>query len=342
MVSRMPIILAILVGVLLLSAAPGRAADSAVVFVYHRFGESGFPTTNIKLDQFDAQLAELKHGGFSVLPVLDIVHALREGKPLPDKTVGLSVDDAYASIATEAWPRLKAAGFPLTIFVATDPIDRGYGDYLSWDQIRALVKEGVTIGAHTASHLHMVEASEQTIAGEIERSNARFKAELGFVPEIFAYPYGEASLAVRDAVKSAGYGAAFGQHSGVIYGGSDFFNLPRFALNEHYGAIAEFRERARALPLPVHDLLPADPLVTANPPTIAFTIDAPDLRELTCFTSESGGVAVARLPNNRVEIRMKDPLPPGRFRLSCTLPEGQGRFRWFGTPYYVARPSLPR
>lgn len=342
MVSRIPIILAFLAGVFLLSPAPGQAADSAVVFLYHRFGESAYPTTNVGLDQFDAQLAELKSGGYSVMPVPDIVRALREGKPLPDRTVGLSVDDAYASIATQAWPRLKAAGFPLTIFVATDPIDRGYRDYLSWDQIRALVKDGVTIGAHTASHLHMIEASGQTIAEEIERSNARFKAELGFVPEIFAYPYGEASLAVRDAVKSAGYGAAFGQHSGVIYGGSDFFNLPRFAINEHYGAIAEFRQRARALPLPVHDLLPADPLVTVNPPTIAFTVDEPDLRDLTCFTSESGGIPVTRLSNNRVEIRLREPMPPGRFRLNCTLPGGQGRFRWFGTPYYVPRPAAPR
>ena len=342
MVPRIPIILRFLLGVLLLSPVPGQAADSAVVFVYHRFGESAYPTTSLRLDQFDAQLAELKSGGYSVMPVPDIIRALRDGKPLPDKTVGLSVDDAYASTATEAWLRLKAAGFPLTVFVATDPIDRGYRDYLSWDQIRALVKEGVTIGAHTASHLHMIEASEKTIVEEIERSNARFKAELGFVPEIFAYPYGEASLAVRDAVKSAGYGAAFGQHSGVIYSGSDFFNLPRFAINEHYGAVSEFRERARALPLPVHNLVPADPLVTANPPTIAFTIDEPDLRALICYTSESGGVPITRLPNNRVEIRLKEPIPPGRFRLSCTLPEGHGRFRWFGTPYYVPRPAVPR
>lgn len=342
MVPRIPIILAFLAGVFLLSPTSGRAADLAVVFLYHRFGELAYPTTSVGLDQFDAQLAELKSGGYSVMPVPNIVRALREGKSLPDRTVGLSVDDAYASIATQAWPRLKAAGLPLTIFVATDPIDRGYRDYLSWDQIRALVKDGVTIGAHTASHLHMIEASGQTIAGEIERSNARFKVELGFVPEIFAYPYGEASLAVRDAVKSAGYVAAFGQHSGVIYGGSDFFNLPRFAINEHYGAIAEFRQRARALPLPVHDLLPADPLVTVNPPTIAFTVDEPDLRELTCFTSESGGVPVTRLSNNRVEIRLKEPMPPGRFRLNCTLPEDRGRFRWFGTPYYVPRPAAPR
>ena len=342
MIPRIPIILALLIGVLLLGPAPGQAADSAVVFVYHRFGESTYPTTSVGLDQFDAQLAEIKSGGYSVMPVPDIVRALQEGKPLPDRTVGLSVDDAYASIATEAWPRLKAAGFPLTIFVATDPIDRGYRDYLSWDQIRALVKEGVTIGAHTASHLHMIEASGKTIAEEIARSNARFKAELGFVPEIFAYPYGEASLAVRDAVKSAGYATAFGQHSGVIYGGSDFFNLPRFAINEHYGAIGEFRQRAQALPLPVHDLVPADPLITANPPTIAFTVDEPDLRNLTCFTSESGGVPATRLPNNRVEIRLKEPMPPGRFRLNCTLPEDRGRFRWFGTPYYGPRPAAPR
>ena len=29
------------------------AADSAVVVMYHRFGESAYPSTNIKLEQFE-------------------------------------------------------------------------------------------------------------------------------------------------------------------------------------------------------------------------------------------------------------------------------------------------
>jgi peptidoglycan/xylan/chitin deacetylase (PgdA/CDA1 family) len=319
-------------------SGPVRAGDSAAVFLYHRFGEDAYPTTSIRIDQFEAQIAELKNGGYTVLPLPEIVARVRAGKPLPDFAVALTVDDAYESIVTKAWPRLKAAGFPLTIFVATDPIDRHFKDYMTWDQIRELAKEGVTIAAHSAAHGHMADMSAKEIADDIARSNARFKQELGFVPPLFAYPYGEMSLAVQRVVKESGYAVAFGQHSGVIGPGSDFFDLPRFALNEHFGGMAQFRERARALPLPVSDFTPADPLVTVpNPPAVAFTVDPgiKDIGKLACYGSERD-VRVTHGEGNRIAVDLGAPLPPGRFRLSCTLPAGDGRFRWFGAPFYVA------
>lgn len=330
-------IAAAIAALLAMPAAAG-AGDSAVVFLYHRFGENQFPTTSIRLDQFEAQIAELKSGGYKVLPVPEILAALHDGRPLPDNAVGITVDDAYRSIVTQAWPRLKAAGFPLTVFVATDPVDKGYRDYLTWDEIRALAKDGVVIGAHSASHPHMAGAPPGEIADEIARSNARFRKELGFVPEIFAYPYGEVSLAVRGQVHESGYKFAFGQHSGVISGQSDFLDLPRFALNEHYGDIGKFRERARALPLAVGDFTPADPLVTDdNPPAIAFSVDpaTQGIEKLACFGSEREGLTLTRTEKSRFEIKLHAPLAPGRFRLSCTIPAGQGRYRWFGAAFYV-------
>ena len=32
------------------------AADHAVILMYHRFGENDYPSTNIRLEQFDAHL----------------------------------------------------------------------------------------------------------------------------------------------------------------------------------------------------------------------------------------------------------------------------------------------
>ena len=44
--------------------------------------------------------------------------------PFPSAAIGLSVDDAYLSVYPEAWPRLKGAGLPMTLFVATRAVDR--------------------------------------------------------------------------------------------------------------------------------------------------------------------------------------------------------------------------
>ena len=121
-----------------------------------------------------------------------------------DKTVAITVDDAYLSVYTQAWPRLKEYGFPFTIFVATDPVDNNLRNYMSWDQIRELLENGVTIGSQTKSHPHMHRLSPIEVEQELMLSNNRFLEEIGQYPELFAYPYGEYSLDVIKAVKDAG------------------------------------------------------------------------------------------------------------------------------------------
>ena len=69
------------------------------------------------------------------------------------------------------------------------------------------------------------------------KSNQRFLAELGLRPNLFAYPYGEYNLAVIERVKAAGFIAGFGQNSGIAHGYDGYFELPRFAMNEKYGAM---------------------------------------------------------------------------------------------------------
>ncbi|HLT76966.1 MAG TPA: chitin deacetylase, partial [Ferrovibrio sp.] len=52
-----------------LAAGPAVAADHAAILMYHRFGEDSVPSTNIRLEQFDAHIAELTAGRYSVLPL---------------------------------------------------------------------------------------------------------------------------------------------------------------------------------------------------------------------------------------------------------------------------------
>ncbi|MDA1088814.1 MAG: polysaccharide deacetylase family protein [Proteobacteria bacterium] len=313
------------------------AANGAVVVMYHRFGETKYPSTNITLKQFEAHLQELKSGQYNVLPLLEIIAALQRGNPLPDRTVGISIDDAYLSVFTEAWPRLKKAGFPFTVFVATDPVDNSTSGFMNWDQIKEMALAGVTIGGHTGSHLHMPNAGRDRNLDEIARSKKRFEEMLGNPPRLFAYPYGESSLAVQTMAKDAGYIAGFGQHSGAFDGGSNLFDLPRFAMNESYAGMDRFRLVIAALPLPVADITPADPLITTiNPPAMGFSFlgDAKALGRLTCFSSNAGKTRVERLGERRIEIRVEQAFPTGRTRVNCTLPTNKGRWHWFGRQFY--------
>lgn len=159
-----------------------QAADSAIILMYHRFGENRFPSTNIRLEQLENHIKELTSGPYTVLPVPEIVAALRAGRELPDRTIGITVDDGYLSIYREAYPRFKEAEIPFTVFVSTDPIDRGFSGFMTWDQIREIRDNGVTIGAHTATHLHMPANSLARNQEDMARSIARLEEELGSVP----------------------------------------------------------------------------------------------------------------------------------------------------------------
>jgi peptidoglycan/xylan/chitin deacetylase (PgdA/CDA1 family) len=316
------------------------AGDSASIIIYHRFGEDRHPATNIRLEQLDAHIEELTSGKYAVLPLEEIVAAIVNGRPLPDRAVAITIDDAFRSVYTEGWPRLRDAGLPFTLFVATEPVDSKLPDYMTWDQVREMRDAGVTIGAHSHTHLHMVSASLDTDRADIETSNRLFKRELGSIPNLFAYPYGEASLAVMDLVRTSGYEIAFGQHSGAANPNLPRFYLPRFPMNEAHGSLDRLRLALNALPLPVSQMTPADPLVPAdgNPPPVGFTLaeSLGKTARLACYYSH-GKVQMERIGPHRVEVRFDTPFPTGRSRVNCTLPGPQGRWYWYGTQFYVKR-----
>ncbi len=327
-------------GSLLVPAVASAGESSAVVLMYHRFGETDYPSTNIRIEQFEAHLAELAGGAYQILPLPEITAALTSGRPLAERSLAITVDDAYLSVYLKAWPRFRAAGIPFTLFVPSDAVDQGQANYMTWEQIREMAAAGVTIGHHSAAHGHMATWSRARVKADIERASRRFQQELGFVPKVFAHPYGEASRTSLAVVSEAGFEAAFGQHSGVAQSALKSNYLPRFALNEAYGGLARLKLIANALPLPVSEVTPADPLLGDNPPAFGFTLtkSLKGLSRLRCFPSHEGQPAhLEILGGRRVEVRPSTAFPPGRGRINCTMPGQDGRWHWFGMQFYAPK-----
>ena len=314
-----------------------KSVDSAVILVYHRFGEGQFPSTSIRMEQFKSHVLELRRKRYNILPITEIIQKINNREKLPDFTIGLSIDDAYSSVYEKAWPLLREANIPFTLFISTDVVDRQATGYMSWDQIRELKSSGVTIGSQTKSHKHLPLISIEDAKQEIDKANVRIKREIGLRPDLFAYPYGEYNSSVRELIIDRGFKAAFTQSSGALHSYSDKFSLPRFALNERYGGIDRFRLVANALPLPVDDVLPMDPLLVENPPAFGFTVDKSvgSLKQLACFSSNEGELRLERL-GRRIEARFNTMLPKGRSRVNCTLPGPNNRWRWFGVQFLVS------
>jgi len=317
------------------------ANQNAVVFMYHHFGEPDLPTTNVRLDQFEQHLALLEQDNYQVWPLEKIIEYIRHHQPLPDKTIAITVDDAYRSVYTQAYPRLKARGWPFTVFVSTDVIDQSLPAYMSWQQMKEMQQHNVTFANHSASHDFLIKMRDdetsqdwsKRVTNDIKYAQRRIEKELGHAPMLFAYPYGEYNEALANIVTNLGY-IGFGQQSGAIGPYSDLHILPRYPMSESFADIGEFKTKAASLALPVTDVHPWDPELHEDlRPSMEIGLKASDARldQLACYVSSQGRVEVEWIDKDkRFTLRAKQALPVGRSRYNCTAPSAQtGRYYWF-------------
>ena len=60
--------------------------------MYHKFGVSKYPSTNITLEQFESHLQEFSLSKYKVLSLEFILDTIINDGLLPDNTIGISVD----------------------------------------------------------------------------------------------------------------------------------------------------------------------------------------------------------------------------------------------------------
>ncbi|MBT5185621.1 MAG: polysaccharide deacetylase family protein [Kordiimonadaceae bacterium] len=312
--------------------------DSAVIIMYHRFGEDKYPTTNVKPEQFISHIKELSKDIYNVVPLKTVTTALKNGTKLPPRTIALTIDDGYLSVFEKAWPLLKEANIPFTLFISTASVNDLNSNSMTWDQIRELEKDTlVEIGHHGHTHGHMTQMSIENAMADITTADEIYMQELGYIPDIFAYPYGEFSNNLITALEVKNYHAVLGQFSSAASSNDNIMALPRFAFNQNYSDIDRFKLIINSRALPSKDILPRDPLLDKNPPSVGFTVngDIQGLNNLSCFPSHMSEAAqITRLGETRIEIRFDEAFPVGRHRINCTMPGPDNRWYWFGLPFF--------
>ncbi|MCK5791338.1 MAG: polysaccharide deacetylase family protein [Ketobacter sp.] len=315
------------------------SAHHGVILQYHHIATDTPASTSLSPEVFRQHLEILKTEGYHVWGLPELVTALRAEQAVPDRVVIITFDDAYDDIATTAAPLLKEFGYPFTVFVSTDFVDRKQHGYMTWDQLRALQAQDVTLANHTRSHLHLLRKDEglsdrdwlQALRREIDGAEQRIKAETGQNWRYFAYPYGEADAAIIDALQDWGY-LGFGQQSGALDKRLlESGMAPRFPFNEHYRDLADFRVKASSLPLPVvQETFPGWVFAEAVIPELRLQL-ADHKGQLTCFASGQGPIKVLSKPQHVYVIKAPKPVAVGRSRYNCTLPVAgeAGRFHWY-------------
>ncbi|OOZ39117.1 hypothetical protein BOW53_12920 [Solemya pervernicosa gill symbiont] len=330
----------VLLSLLLTTISLVHAAESAVILQYHHFSDTTPRSTSISPERFEQQLNYLEQNDFTVWPLQRVVDAVLQGDVVPDKTIAITVDDAYDSIYSEAWPRLKRRGWSMTVFVNSDAVDSGLRPYLSWEQMREMQRSGVAFANHTASHDHLIrrragEPESQwrlRVIADIDKAQQRLQEELGRAPKLFVYPYGEYDYALRQLVGELGY-VGFGQQSGPIGPLSDRRALPRFPMAGPYTEMAGFIEKLNTLPLPVNGQGEVDPLLPnqLELPILSLKLNAgafnPDA--ISCFITGQGKGDVS-YQAGLLTVMAKSALPVGRSRYNCTVRHNKmNRYFWY-------------
>ena len=319
------------------------SAEHAVVLQYHHFGDNTPPSTSVTLEQFDRHLEYLSENEYNVWPLEKIVTYLKEKKELPDRCVAITIDDAYVSVYEEAFPRLKGYGFPFTVFVPTEGVEKGIKSYLTWEQMREMQGAGAVFVSHSHSHDYLIrrypgeseDAWISRVTNDIKKSLNLLKEKLGSASKLFAYPYGEYNVALKQIIRSLRL-TGIGQHSGAIWHGSDFAVLTRFPMAGHYAEMDQFITKVRSMPLPVISVEPGGPVLPRDilKPVLRLTLAPgeylPD--SLTCYSGGQGRINVRWLDRNEgiVEITPNKDLSKGRSRYNCTARhKKENRYFWY-------------
>ena len=304
--------------------------------MYHRFNENKYPSTNIQMDIFEKQMEIIKEQDYKFYDPKNFVKEFEKIKE--NKKILITIDDAFKSFYTEAWPFLKEKKIPFILFVSTEPIGK-YG-YMNWNEIKEIDNsEFGYIGHHSHTHEYLIDMSDKEFENDIETATKIFKNQLGYVPNIFSYPFGEYSLYMKKYI-SKNFKIAFGQHSGIIDVNKDKFELPRFPINEKYGELKRFKSIINYMPLEFKTLIPEEKMINQNnnPPklSIEFFDKQKNIDKITCYSNDGGNWKKSNLKieQNTLIINFDEKFLPRRGRINCSLNDN-GKWRWFGTQFTV-------
>ncbi len=182
------------------------------VLVYHSFGpipvkkESPSQTHyRVTAGAFEAQMKYLSANGYHPISFTDYVNSLKNDTKLPDRAVVLSFDDGWKTQYQYAVPILEKYKFSATFFIVTNYVDGNYPAYMSWNDLKDLVKNNFDIESHTKSHLILTKLNSIKLADELGGSKKTLENKLGIKVTTLAYPNYMQNKTVQDALKSAGY-----------------------------------------------------------------------------------------------------------------------------------------
>lgn len=199
------------------------------IFVYHRFADDRYKSTNTTLEELEKEFDYFKSHNYKVVTVSQIAQKLAKKEDIPSNWVAFSIDDSFKSFYDNALDIFKKYNFPFTLFVYVEATEKKYSDFMTWNQIKDASNYG-EISLHSYSHKHLTRLSNEEIYNDTKEAYEIFIKNLGFKPKGYTYPFGEYDDRVKNIIKKFDFEYIANQNNGSVNINSDIFNLNRVAL----------------------------------------------------------------------------------------------------------------
>src|SRR3954452_2500187 len=192
-----------------------------LVLAYHAVSERWPADLSVTPERLASQLELLTARGYRGATLHQALF-----DPPAGRTVVVTFDDGFRSVATLAFPILQRHHIPGTVFVPTDHVGTGApmrwpgidqwfgGEHhaellpMSWEELAMLADAGWEVGSHTRSHPHLTRLDDADLAAELRGSREACEQRLSRPCRTLAYPYGDHDRRVVDVARAAGYVAA--------------------------------------------------------------------------------------------------------------------------------------
>ena len=175
--------------------------------------------------RFTREMHALAHAGYHATTLDTVWRAWHGHGALPRHPVVISFDDGYRSQSTTARRKLDELGWPGVLNLEVKNV--GLKGGLARNEVRAMMRDGWEIDAHTLTHPDLTTVDAARLRHEVAGSRRWLRQTFAVPVNFFAYPSGRSSPAVEAAVRAAGYMGATTTQPGQATRANDPYALPR-------------------------------------------------------------------------------------------------------------------
>ena len=200
------------------------------ILMYHSVCDSGGKQSKfvVSSDAVEEDLKYISENGYTPISSADLIAYVNGDAELPQKPVMLTFDDGYYNNYCYVYPLLKKYNAKAVISIIgkyTDLYSEGEKEnplysHITWNEAREMIESGLveienhSYNSHTTDKGRngtkkksgeSAEAYSNYFHNDIGRLQEEINQNLGYYPQLFAYPFGSISNASYDILKEMGF-----------------------------------------------------------------------------------------------------------------------------------------